>query len=579
VANAFAVLSELKHFTTAAKEDGSAAPFDRCVMLPLPAKSEGAVAVQEMASLAGEFLSRELTTPMGREADAGRNALKQTGEAVRYQTFGAYWFSVPRRPLLRRVVQHICDRVVRGWGVHDAHALAASMQTWSADQLTRANLNPDGLLARLQEACAATLGQPPNEWLASLMKTWEKGEPGDFGQGAGAIRTAMAQLEMLLGPAEREPDLQVAGSGLTALCEAVRAVNEAANGHLAELALSALSEPRFRLACKEEAALEQLAASLDSAAHALRQRSVEQHERSGAYLQKIPPHVAELMKGSFFRWSARARAADAIRALLGRYLIARWDSALARAASRLSQELHINLHTHRRAVGCCHKRIEQFLKTFDDLTSDAPVGDLGLGRYLLPFGCQTLDEAVARTVECVPAEEENALHDDIWKMIHSTLQENVHVCTAPTSLFRSLREAIDRKSQKVAEDSLGRAHAAKVYLERQAEQGDADADLASAFDEAQPEIVHSHRDSNQEFNILAVPPGPEGERFCALVQHALPDVPMRTAASTDDIVFYREQSFASLDDLSQLGAAAREQYTHIRSTAQFGPHTRIDIVW
>src|SRR5262249_9432617 len=147
--------------------------------------------------------------------------------------------------------------------------------------------------------------------------------------------------------------------------------------------------------------------------------------------------------------------------------------------------------------------------SFDDSTSDAAAVDLGLGRYLLPFGCQTLDEAVARIIECVPVEEENALHDDIWKMIHSTLQENVHVCTAPTSLFRGLREQIDRKAQKVAEDSLGRAHAAKVYLERQAEQGDADADLAAAFDEAKPELVYSQRDTSQEFNILAVPPGPE----------------------------------------------------------------------
>jgi hypothetical protein len=579
VANAFAALRELKHCADAAKDSGGAPPFDRCVMLPLPAKSEGAVAVQELASLAGEFLSRELTTPMGCEADAGRNALKQTGEGLRYQTFGAYWFSVPRRPLLRRVVQHICDRVVRSWGVHDADALAASMQTWAADQLTRANLSPDGLIVRVQEACAARLGQPPNEWLASLMKAWEKGEPGDFGTGAGAVRTAMAQLDTLLGPPEFEPDLQLASSALMVLAEACRSVGEAANGPLAELALGALSEPRFRLACKEEAALGQLGVALDSAAQVHRQRGAEQHQRAGEFLEQIPPHITEIMKGGFFRGRARARAADAIRSLMGRYLIARWDSALARAACRLSQELHENLHRHRRSVNCCHQRMGQFLKTFDDSTNDAPVVDLGLGRYLLPFGCQTLDEAVARIIQCVPPEEENALHDDIWKMIHSTLKDNVHVCTAPTTLFRGLREQIDRKAQKVAEDSLGRAHAAELYLERQAEQADADADLVSAFDEARPELVHGQRDASQEFNILAVPPGPEGERFCGLVKHALPDVPMRTAASTDDIVFYRERSFASLDELPQLGAAAREQYTHVLSTAQFGPHSRIDIVW
>jgi hypothetical protein len=410
------------------------------------------------------------------------------------------------------------------------------------------------------------------------MQKWAKGEPGDLGQGAGAIRAAMAQLEMLLGPPEQEPDLRLGSSALTALAEACRSAGEEANVHLAELALGALSEPRFRLACREGAALEQIGVALDIAAKSLRERGTEQHGRSGDFLQQIPPHITDLMARGFWRAGARARAADAIRTLLGQYLIARWDSALARAACRLFQELYENLHKHRRAVDCCHKRIGQFLKTFDDSANDAPVVDLGLGRYLLPFGCQTLDEAVARIIECVPAEEESTLHANIWNLIHSTLQANVHVCTAPTSLFRGLREQIDRQAQKVAEDSLGRAHAAKVYLERQVEQTDADADLATAFDQAKPELVHS-RDTSQEFNILAVPPGPEGERFCGLVKHALPDVPLRTAPSTDDIVFYREQSIAGLDELPQMGAAAREHYTHLLSTAQFGPHSRIDIVW
>jgi serine/threonine protein kinase len=578
VANAFAALSELKHFAAAAKDAGKPAPFDRCVVLPLPAKTEGAVAMQELVSLAGEFLSRELTTAMGREADAARTAWKQSHEGPQYQSFGAYWFSVPRRPLLRRVVQHICDRVVRSWGVHDAEALDAYIKTWSANQLGRANLSSEGLLARLQEALASRLGQPPSEWLSGLMQGWGKGEPGDVGQGAGAIRMAMTQLESLLGPAEREPDVQLGSSALTALAEASRSLSEAANRLLAELALDALSEPRFRLACMEEAAVEQIRAALDCTAQGLKKRSAEQHQRSGDLLQQIPPHVTELMARGIFRGKARTRAADAIRMLLGQYLIARWDSALARAAWRVCQDLHENLHKHRRAVNCCHKRISQFLKTFDDSTSDAPTVDLGLGRYLLPFGCRTLNEAVERIIGCVPPEEENTLHDEIWKLIHSMLQDNVHVCTAPTALFRSLREQIDLKAQKVAEQSLGRAHAAEVYLERQADHTDADAELATAFDEAKPELMHG-RDASREFTILAVPPGPEGARFCGLVRHALPDVQMHTTASTDDIVFYREQAFASLDELPQLCAAAREQYAHVLSSAQFGPHSRIDNAW
>jgi eukaryotic-like serine/threonine-protein kinase len=579
VANAYAALSELKHFGAVQKGLGNVAPFDRCVMLPLPAKSDGAFAFQELTSLAGDFLSRELTTPLGRVADESRKTLKHAGAGLPCQTFGAYWFSVPRRPLLRQVVQHLCDRVVRGWGVYDSNAMAEALKSWASDQIAQANLSADSLSARLQEECAATLGQSLNAWLAALMQSWAKGRPGDLGTGDGAVRKALAELEALLGSPEQEPDLQLDSPLLTALAEARRCVAEAAEGQVAELALGALSEPRFRLACQEEAAQEQLGVVLDATAQCHGRRSAEQRRHAHDIFQQIAPFRAELQAGGLFRGWARARAADSIRILLARYLNARLNSVLELAACRLFQELHANLHKHRRAVDCCHKRIGQFLNTFDDLATDAPPVDLGLGRYLLPFGCQTLDEAVARILDSLPAEEEDALRDNVWRLIHSTLQENVHVCTAPTSLFRGLRERIDCKAEKVAEDSLGRAHAAKVYLERQAEHANVDTDLASAFDEAQPELGPGHGNANDEFSILAVPPGPEGERFRALVKHALPDVPMVTAVSTDDIVFYREQSFASLDELPQLGAGAREQYTHILTTEQFGPHSRVDIVW
>jgi hypothetical protein len=196
---------------------------------------------------------------------------------------------------------------------------------------------------------------------------------------------------------------------------------------------------------------------------------------------------------------------------------------------------------------------------------------------LLPFGCCTLEDAVARVLDSLPPAEEEALQVNVWNLIRTTLQDHVHVCTAPPSLFRNLYEGINNAVAGVAEASLGRAHAAELYLERQTENSDADADLAGAFDEAQPELGGAQRGARREFSILAVPSGPEGERFRALVQHALPDVPMTAAASTDDIVFYRERSHFSLTDLPQMGALARTMYEQILASEPFGPHSRTDI--
>jgi hypothetical protein len=247
---------------------------------------------------------------------------------------------------------------------------------------------------------------------------------------------------------------------------------------------------------------------------------------------------------------------------------------VALALSRLFRDLQVNLHKYCRSVDCCHKRIDQFLNTFDTTAANGPRADLGLGRYLLPFGCRTLEEAVKRILDSLPPAEESALHAAVWDLIRATLSDNVHVCTAPVSLFRELRELIDREVEKVAEDSLGRAHAAEVYLEQHADDPDADADLAGAFEESQPQLIDSARTG---FCILAVPPGPEGERFRALVRHALPEVPMRPAASTDDIIFYREQPHLCLTDLPQLGPTAREIYQQVLTTEQYSPHNRMDI--
>ncbi len=249
-------------------------------------------------------------------------------------------------------------------------------------------------------------------------------------------------------------------------------------------------------------------------------------------------------------------------------------AALSRHSTRIFK---VNLAKHRRSLDCCHKRINQFLKTFGAAATNDPRADLGLGRYLLPLGCRTLEEAVKRILDSLPPAEERTLHAGVWDLIRATFRDNVHVCTAPASVFRGLRERIDREVEKVAEDSLGRAHAAEVYLEQHTDDSDADDDLAGAFDEAQPELASLPSAGRQGFCILAVPPGSEGERFQALVRHALPDAPMRAAASTDDIVFYREQSLPCLTDLPQMGPTAREIYQQVLATEQYSPHSRTDI--
>jgi hypothetical protein len=585
IANAFAALTELKYFAGAgggagaADRGGQQPPFDRCVLLPMPAKADGAAVLGDLTALAGDFLCRELTTPLGRIADEGRALLGRPPVAgMCCQMFGAYWFSVPRRPLLQKVSHHIGDRLVVRWKRHDAQSVDDGLKTWVADQLRQAGLAPESLGAALQESCGGALRQQPAAYLQTFVARWAKGGPLYLVGDAEALPKALAACDELLGPSEREPSLDLSSPLATALKSASRTVAEQAERRLAELTLAVLAEPHVRLACKEETVHSLLGVPLTEAARQHKQRSEERCRAAVEALRQISPLHQELRTGGLFRAAAKARAAARIVEILAHYLAARWDGMAALALSQLLQGLQLNLHKYRRVVDCCHKRIGQFLKTFDDSAALDARANLGLGRYLLPFGCRSLDEAVRRILESLPPAEEDALRQNVGNLIRTTLRANIHLCTAPVAALRELREQIDHAVAGVAEQSLGRAHAASVYLQQHADHSDANDDLAGAFDEAQPDLAGSPGAARQELCILAVPPGPEGERFRELVSHALPAVPMRAATSIDDIVFYRERPVASLSDLPQLGPGAREIYQQFLASEQHTPHSRTDIV-
>ena len=203
--------------------------------------------------------------------------------------------------------------------------------------------------------------------------------------------------------------------------------------------------------------------------------------------------------------------------------------------------------------------------------------DLGLGQYLLPPGCHTLDEGAAQVLERLTPEEIATLQDKVESLIAHHFQEHLHVCTASAQCFKDLQEAVYREVASFTESQLTRAHAAEIYLQQHAADPAVLADLAGAFDESVPQLTG--RSGEKEISILAVPPGPEGEYFRGLVQQALPGQEFVSAASTDDIVFYREQHNLSLGDLPQLGAAAQEAYQRYLTEDRLPPHARTDVIW
>jgi hypothetical protein len=590
VANAFAALTELRHFTApdavfssncqdAGNMPAGQPPFGRCVLLQLPALADGPAAVRELAAQAGDFLCRDLTTSLGRVADEGRAALALLPVRLPCQTFGTYSFTVPRRPLLQRVAQSLCHRLVRSWQVTDPGVLNQAIESWVAEQLTRWELTADPLARQLQEAGAPTLGEAPAAFCESTVGRWAKGGPEYLGRRpASAAAEAFDELERLVGWVRRGGP-EAPGELVRALQEAARTVAEEAEKRLAEVALGALVEPRFRLIGAEEAVQRQVHAALGRAARAQAQRRQECEHRANEIRGRMPAVFETLAGGSFLRWGRRARAADKLVELFGDYLAVGLEGLVAQEVGQVYQTLQAKLHGYLLAVNCCHERMGQFLDSLGAVADEEGVPtDLGLGRYLLPAGSRTMGEAVRCVLGSLQPGEEETLQEKVQALIGDALRSHVHLCTAAPAHFKGLKDAIDREVAAVAETSLGRAHAAELYVEQHAQDGEVSADLAQAFDQAQPELAPPPRGRREELCVLAVPPGPEGEQFRAMVSRALPDTPLVPAPTTDDIVFYREQPHLTLADLPQLGPAAREVYQQVLASDQPSPHSRFDIV-
>ena len=111
--NTYAALNQINFFSTPGNSFSahyhersaildSDPPFSRCFVLPMPEEADTANS-REMVELAGQFLFRELTSPVGKAADQVRACLPAAWPAhgQTCSTVGLYKVSWPRRELLR----------------------------------------------------------------------------------------------------------------------------------------------------------------------------------------------------------------------------------------------------------------------------------------------------------------------------------------------------------------------------------------------------------------------------------------------------------------------------------------------
>jgi hypothetical protein len=124
--NTFAALTELSYFAAPGntfkaryREHESALqdpepPFARCLLLPLPADG-GEAGARAQAALVGEFLGRDLCSPLGQAAALARAGLSAPPWAERglfCQSFGLYQLVSPSRPMTELAARGLCARLL-----------------------------------------------------------------------------------------------------------------------------------------------------------------------------------------------------------------------------------------------------------------------------------------------------------------------------------------------------------------------------------------------------------------------------------------------------------------------------------
>ena len=162
-------------------------------------------------------------------------------------------------------------------------------------------------------------------------------------------------------------------------------------------------------------------------------------------------------------------------------------------------------------------------------------------------------------------------------MIKQQFTALVHICMTSSNLLRNLEVAMQQQAEAFVSGRLAGANVAEMFLAQYPAEKQASEHLVTAFDEAAPKLNGAGPVAVREIQILALPTGPNKERFTDMLHKGLPESDFHVIDSADDIVFYRELPHLPLASLAQLGPQGYEAYSQLLNRDRFTPHTRMDI--
>jgi serine/threonine protein kinase len=592
--NTVATLTELNHFSTPDEKftarfddrEGNVVdpdpPFSRTIILAPSREAEEENAAKEVSELAGEFLFRDLTTPLGRAADQGRAAIpppRQASSSMLFQTLGLFRMAWPKRLLLRRAGRRYCKHLVQRWMSKESEALKPEIHSWLEDQWAKGELDFNFLIERLQMAGEKALGMTPEYAFTSITDPFvPKGKKAPVVDPS-AFLEAIVKLDKIVG----HPTPSQVGYTPGVLEETLRKeadrLFEEWEEKVTRLTMRLIEQPKFRLPGAEESIrqvigrIDQILIRNDPLSQEYAEKTAQGYER----LQILRPEIREIVQGGRKTAALLAEVVE----LLRQYPKWRYQSLVLRHVNSTYSKLRDFLSDKSREIAFCRSRMGELARSFEETPGeDKTAKKLGSGLYMFPAGCRNLTESTERLFPPISQADLDALDSKVQETIRSGFTSLLHVImTAASNLLKNLEGAMTLDGEAYAATRMPETNVVDMFLSRHSDSEKALDQLISAFEEAAPKLVKGDGFSLTELCVLAVPPGAQEGRFREMARRAISDTELLPAPSPDDIVFYREESQMPIGKLDFLGPEITEMYRQALSTEHFPPHCRNDIDW
>ncbi len=577
-------------------------PFARTILLPL-AEETDELATRRTIETAGLFLARDLSSTFGSAADMGRDRIIDTpgqSRGMNYQTFGLCQLSWPRHELLGALARRLCQRLVRRWMSKDSKPIREAVRTWVEERWTQQQLGSNLLIERLGEMVRQSLGKDPEEFFQEIVRPlWKANaqstEKSESYPTSNQLAEVLVQLEELLGKPQDDGLSETPGRLVVALREVADKLVQQWEQKLAELPVSLIEAPEFRLAGAEEA-IRQMTASIEQTlqnheplARELSVRAAELHARLLQFLASSSSPVAATARRSgisvVFRTAASANRKALLLAetqeLLRDYPKTMYQCLLLRQAGIVFLTLRGHLADEIREISFCRNRLGELVHELESATESTQANSLST-QYLYPAGCKDLREAVEHFEKQIGEDALDELDTHMEAMLKKQFTALVNVCLAGGNVLKDVEAAMRQATQQFLANRLGEMNVAEMFLREHPEEDEARTAFTGIFDGITPQLTApatlcSQKSQPAEVCVLAAPLGPAGDRLRSLAVQSKPDIEWRNACGGEDILLYRECANLPLSELPQLGPLAQDAYRQLNNTEHFTPHCRCDV--